>query len=246
MVCAQALGAGFFFGQQGNVSSGLVPPEPISSWSPTNLDSRLLEWVKADGESYSDTDPVPTMTDFGPSGRDFTQATTSKQPTFRTGIQNGLPAFYHDGGDSCVTASWSIPRRAGIVMALKVSSIGMLMEGGTATPWYFYGQNSFTYYQGTIGSGVNLSSGWLGTAATTISAYSTGTDMYVRKDGVELGTTSATIADATQSATLALFSRGGGSLFVTGYLFEMILIDDPDATDISNAETYLKNKWATP
>jgi hypothetical protein len=56
---------------------GILRPDDIS---------HLLFWFDAAQETYAQAANVDTFTDFGPSGNDATQATSTDQPTFRRGV----------------------------------------------------------------------------------------------------------------------------------------------------------------
>src|SRR4051812_40492914 len=65
-------------------------------------------WFKADSESYANNDAVGTVTDRSGNSRNATQATAAQKPTFKTGIQNGLPVYRFDGvDDNMATAAWT-------------------------------------------------------------------------------------------------------------------------------------------
>src|ERR1051325_4711729 len=68
-------------------------------FSPSDI-SGLKIWLKADaGAGSSDGDAVGTWTDQSGTSHDFTQATSSKKPTYKTNIQNSLPVVRFDGTD---------------------------------------------------------------------------------------------------------------------------------------------------
>jgi hypothetical protein len=71
----------------------------MSISAPTDIANCEL-WLKADGiGGLSDGDPVGTWADSSGNGRDATQGTAGAKPTYKTGIQNGLPIVRFDGGD---------------------------------------------------------------------------------------------------------------------------------------------------
>lgn len=88
------MGSGLTLARRGAISAGTV----ASSFDPFAL-SNLVVGLEADQLSLSDTDPVATWTNPG-SGPDFTQATGSARPTFRTAQVNGHPVVRFDGGDT--------------------------------------------------------------------------------------------------------------------------------------------------
>lgn len=74
----------------------------ISTVDPGTLASLRL-WQRARSESYANNDAVGTITDYSGLGRNFTQSTASKKPTFLTSQINGQPAFSFDGVDDETT-----------------------------------------------------------------------------------------------------------------------------------------------
>lgn len=70
-------------------------PEPFS---PLNL-SGLKLWLKADALSLNDGDSISSWTDFSTTVNNATQGSGPSQPTFKTGIINGLPVARFDGSN---------------------------------------------------------------------------------------------------------------------------------------------------
>src|SRR5262245_37132262 len=74
--------------------------------------SGLVVWLRADALGLNDGDPVGTWTDGSGNGRDLTQATAAKKPTYKTNIVNGKPVVRFDGVDDRLKAAgftWNQP-----------------------------------------------------------------------------------------------------------------------------------------
>jgi hypothetical protein len=94
LVLGHCLAGPFFGGQQAALAS---PSEP-SGWSPPT--TALVYWLSARQETaFSDGDSVETPTDWSGAGHAPAQATSSRRPTYETGVVNGLPVFRFDGVD---------------------------------------------------------------------------------------------------------------------------------------------------
>lgn len=107
-------GTGFFMNQQGVVATGIVPPEPSSDFNPTNYGTVVL-WIDAITQGGSGS--VATVTDYSGNSRNFTQGTTSKQPTASaTGFNSAYPAFVFDGIDDEMTGATFTPPTSGTLM----------------------------------------------------------------------------------------------------------------------------------
>ncbi len=86
----------------------------------------LRVWLKADAiMGLVDDDPVATWIDSSGYGNDATQATSSKRPTYKTGIQNGLPAVRFDATDDGMVTPL-------VIAALPVTAIVVYIIRGEA------------------------------------------------------------------------------------------------------------------
>lgn len=69
-----------------------------SPFSPPDI-AGLKLWLKADALSLNDGDQVSTWADSSGQGNDVTQATSGKQPIFKTAIIGGKPTVRFDGSN---------------------------------------------------------------------------------------------------------------------------------------------------
>lgn len=85
---------------------GTVPDGP--DFDPSDLAGLALWFDASTIAGHSDGDPVSTWPDASGNGRDATQGTAANRPTYRTGVQNGLPAVRFDGtNDYLLTATFA-------------------------------------------------------------------------------------------------------------------------------------------
>lgn len=78
--------------------TGLISRSGGVLFTPASL-SGLQVWLKEDGLSGADGDPISTWTDSSGQGHHFTQATSGFRPIFKTGILNGHHCARFDGTD---------------------------------------------------------------------------------------------------------------------------------------------------
>lgn len=72
-------------------------------FSPAHIPG-LQIWLDADAiTGLSDGDPIATWLDQSGLGRDASQSTGAKKPTYKTGIINGKPVIRFDGTDDCMS-----------------------------------------------------------------------------------------------------------------------------------------------
>lgn len=65
----------------------------------------LEQWLRADSLGLSNGASVSSWSDESGNGYDFAQATSANQPTFVTGVANGLPAVRTDGTNDRMSSS---------------------------------------------------------------------------------------------------------------------------------------------
>lgn len=78
---------------------GAIDAKALSIQPPDTI-SDLLWWIAAHRiVGLADGDPISSWPDLTGAGRHATQGTAGRQPTYKTGIINGLPVARFDGGD---------------------------------------------------------------------------------------------------------------------------------------------------
>ncbi len=215
------------------------------SFSPTDI-AGLKLWLKADGiVGLSDGDPIGTWADASGQGNDAAQATSSKKPTYKTGIVNSLPVVRTDGVDDEFTlplnlaaGSWSffavVKESTGAPAALLNNTTPLLRisersgNNGSSPAWYEGG-----WHEGGSATSSWQLLEWLLPAAGTGAVYRNGTSLF----------TASYTGSALNSGVFVL-SAGGGSFFA-GDAAEILLYDSSlGTTDRQSIETYLNTKYA--
>lgn len=131
---------------------------PISS--PLDIAGCVL-WLDASQDAYADGTSVSTWTDRSGSGNNATQGTAGDQPTFRTGVANGLPALeFHDKYMSLAAIPYDVQAGTSFVVC-KSDTLGSAIRyvlgfnAGAARRWYMGLSNaSPNRYRFTIGGGI--------------------------------------------------------------------------------------------
>lgn len=92
------------------------------AWTPASL-PHLQVWLDASQiVGLNDGDAVATWSDLSGNGNHYTQATASKRPTYKTGVQNSLPGVLGDGVDDileCAAINWTADQKATVFCVVK-------------------------------------------------------------------------------------------------------------------------------
>lgn len=128
--------------------------------------SGLKAWYAADQiGGLIDNDPVGTWSDLSGNGHDVSNTGTAR-PTYKTGIQNGLPVvrfdgtddllntsgFGYDGSNTEITILFVGTRRASIVGGGSI----ITLSGGDTFPWQGWGQGAFFWEHQDNGYKLNI------------------------------------------------------------------------------------------
>ena len=209
-----------------------------AAFSPLDI-SGLQLWLDASQiVGLNDGDPVGTWPDSSGNGRDFTQATGSSKPVYKTNIRGTLPAVLFDGVDDHVEATFSCTAKT-IVTVYKVS-------GGTqySRPYDFAPSNKCIYrdasdtaigaYNGGFGPTLSGASTGFRVATYTFDASTSG----LRVDGV----TSTPVPGVWGTALFGNHSVGAeasGLNPLLGYVSHVLLYDSLiSAQDALSLENY--------
>lgn len=221
----------------------------------------LVAWYDATTLDLADTNAVPSWeARYGP---ELVQATGSKQPLFRTAIQNGRPIVRFDGTDDYLHVANPLLNdtncSACAVFAkgeIASTSFRTLADiSGTGGYGCVFWENlsttanrvGVTYGSSGGGSTSNIAMTAIGTAfhQFSLTLPNAGTPkIYKDQGGATTGTTAST--NFTQ-VSLYVGANGGNQRYMNGDLAELLLfstaLSDPDRAIV---ETYLKTKWGTP
>lgn len=166
------------------IGYGNVTPEYYVAFEPSGSPYAWFDAVQEEG--YNDLDPIGTFID-RISGRNLNQGTGSKQPLYRTDMQNGLPAIRWDGIDDKMqnTGFGSITQPATWFL------VGRYRVVGASTQRMFTGndgstRHDFTAYTNTwsvyAGAGPMTKSG-ADTSWHVFSIRVNGSSSWIRVDG---------------------------------------------------------------
>jgi hypothetical protein len=216
-----------------------------------------IAWLSATNITNGGTEPlngekVSTWKDLTGSATDAVESNASKQPTFETNVQNGLPAVKFDGTiDRGLEGSFTRTNNGGLTMFLVGKFSGTARRaffefyktgGGTSpgSPRGFF----FTYGFNNASVNYNLDN----TQFNVWSAYDTGTNTDFWENGnlvySNFGNWGNTAFTGSGSYVLGDDQTGGDRL--NGHIGELLIFDrELTANERSTIENYLKNKWGT-
>jgi hypothetical protein len=228
------------------------------SWSPANL-SGLALWLDANDLAtlYTDSgkttpvsgdgDVVGCWADKSGNGKDAIQATTSKKPTYKTGIKNGLPALlFEPTGKGLYIDPYTTTQPFHIVTVSQFDAnyinddcYSMILSGYAGPP--YYGINAglnpdrWTLYFGKYLNGGVSDSNW-----NVMVGLINGLNGELRMNGVSIATGEV----RTNEFEEIYIGHVSTNHYWKGYITE-ILIYDPSlaADDLALLETYLMAKW---
>jgi hypothetical protein len=222
----------------------LVPP----SFAPTDI-AGLQVWLKADGiAGKADGDPISQWDDLSGHGQNAVQVTGSKQPTYKTAIQNGLPVVRFDGVDDFMQATGvNVAQPDTIFAVAKTSTLGTfvnVLDGQTTrqaiSKW---NTDVLAVHGGT--TDVVTSQAWNSTTFHLVSYIPNGASSQVWFDSA-----SVTLGSNPGTANLNLLNVGTYNTltsFWNGDIAEILIYDTGLSTGNRTAvEDYLRTKWATP
>lgn len=223
--------------------------------------SGLVAWYDAASVVLNDGDAVATW--IARAGKNPVQATTAKQPVYKTNIQNGLPIVRFDGTDdymSIVNPALGATALSVFAVFAKADTIAVLRAVVDVASTGVAG----AVLWGSHDSGTSRASGQFGAGgvADYNTATSVGTAFHQWSWIVPSGTQPQLYKDAGSAiaptnggngavnvarANLYVGGMGGTQRFLYGDLAELIIYDsalsDPNRAIVA---TYLKNKWGTP
>jgi hypothetical protein len=213
-----------------------------STFSPIQI-SGLKLWLKADSLVLSDNDPVSTWSDSSGNANDVTAA-GSARPTYKTNIQNGLPAVRFDGTSDVLTGTFTFDY--GTILAVcnfnsagnfpNYNGLVVTQNGALGSDDLFTGDGSGTtnlYNAGGLGPfGNNI---WINAVQMLDFSPLTTTKLIAGVDSTPLSKTSINIGN----------DPAAGSRFWNGDVLEVIIYDTAlsDANRI-RVQDYLIAKWA--
>jgi len=217
-------------------SLGVGGAAAAAPFDPTSI-AGLTGWWKADALALADGDPIVTWTDSCSTPHDATNATSSKRPTFKTAIQNGLPVARFDGVDDYL--------KTGAFTVSQPITVFTVLSGGSAS-WFgstrLYWTNGLPGIQMYAGTVLNLT-GPNTTAFRQVSSVFNGASSQSWVNAASLGS-----GDAGSGGSSGVLIGSGDEVSVwSGDIGEILMYNSVLSTTNRQAvEGYLKAKWGTP
>jgi len=194
-----------------------------------------------------------------------TQATAGRRPTFRTNIQNGLPAVLFDGVDDALASasSFSIYVSSNQRTVFTVARPTALVAVGTGNtygrPQIWCAANGFNGLSVSPSGSNNIFNVWDYDASSSVSASTASAAVNsnillttrhlagVTSISLNQGTpvTNSILRDASTNNVLVFGNDGvSGTLPYTGYIFEILFYNRALSNEeIAAVEAFLKTKW---
>jgi hypothetical protein len=214
----------------------------VGAFSPASV-SGLVLWLKADSLALSDGQAVSTWTDSSSAGNNATTASGGTSPTYKTNIQNGLPAVRFNAsnpGDGLTTSlnladGWTIflvekPQSAtpGNVRTVNSNGENRVISASRTT-------GNSVYIGGNVS---NFSVGDTNTHLLEVRDHATNGATY-KVDQTDHTDTSGTHAD-WQGVSLGWVTNEAAN----AYVMEVIAYNSAIASgDESSVVNYLKTRW---
>lgn len=215
-------------------------------FSPAMLPNLQL-WIDASTiTGLVNGDPVITWGDLSGNGRDCTQATAAKRPTFQTNIQNGLPIVRFDGVDDNLIhtlniavvplTAFAVARKsggaAGFQDLLYCNIPALLARSSTNNNWA-------AYPSAVADSGQSIE----GVFRAFSSTYRAATDIDLTTDGITVNRTNGTSV-YVNATSLTIGSLNSSGEFFSGDLCELLCYNVALTVDQrKQVERYLGQKW---
>ncbi|HYO48056.1 MAG TPA: S8 family serine peptidase [Gemmatimonadota bacterium] len=218
----------------------VAPPAPGPFEDPASLPGLVL-WLQADAlTGLADGAPVTTWPDRSGAGNHAAQAVASKQPTYRNGVVNGLPAVSFDATDDgmATPADPGAPVTIVVVYASRAGATGYALNGGFS---FFMGPYVGRYrnYTGKYATGSKITAGrWL---AQTLRQSAALAELFVD------GTFKASTTKTADPAPLKLAREGQYGSILDGWIAEVIVYDRAlgDA-ELADVHAWVRARYALP
>jgi hypothetical protein len=216
-------------------------PGGAAAFNPLSLSPST--WLDASQETLTNGDAAQPL-DFSGNGRQFKNTTSTRRPTFTTGLQNGRPGFVFDGVDDYVLPD----------AGLAVKWVFLVAKHNGAT---FPGFSGF-YNTLNSGGGDHTMIGNSGGTALFAFPGSLGTVTYRLNRAVSAGRAAPMnaaglmVAKFGNAISSALRQGLGGDRLLAGRWFNGTVFEHLEFTadlaeaDCAALENYLAAKWGTP
>lgn len=213
----------------------------------------LQLWIQADAISgLANNDPVTTWEDSSSNNRDFTQATETNKPLYKTNILNGLPGVLFDGiNDWMASTSFavSVPHTIFVVVKLISYTAGAgtaritADNDGSAAQIFLQADDDLAMYSGTELGGNNQDFN-----AAQITAKFNGASSVLYRNGTLIASGNAGTSAIASGMNIGHDHNASDGLhWLDGYFFELLIYSGAlSDSDRGIVESYLRSKWVTP
>lgn len=231
----------------------------LSTFNPKQF-SGLKLWLDAanpsnNGTLIADNTLLSTWVDISGVSGNATQSTGGLKPTYKVNIQNRLPGVLFSGAQSIDVASLAIGSQLTLFTVSQSSNCTLFTEQsthvGATDGFYIFGLGNATAQiqnggaSNVVTSGPSGTGNWTGTSTVLASISYDGSTLSTYKNGSLFVSGSGSIPNNTTTATYYIGSRADTSIFMTGYIFEIILYSGSlSAAKQALVNDYLRRKWA--
>lgn len=231
------------------------------TFSPSQLPNLAL-WLDASKiTGLADGDAVATWTDAGPLGKNATEATAEKRPTYKTNIVNGLPVVRFGGAHALATAAIDFTAYNAVTLfAVATITAGsdtqIILEAGTGAANGWFSLNIFPTNElaaggvGNVGSAIfkttNAVTGTWNCLSGVVDFSLSTNEATGWVNGVSAGSRPSNNNNTGMLASKAIYigARNHGSLYLTGDIAEIIIYRGALSTaDRVRVQTYLNAKF---
>lgn len=231
----------------------------MSITAPTDITGCVL-WLDANQiTGLVDNDPVATWPDLAGGAYDFTQATATRRPVYKTNLQSGKPGVRFTAASTqylerADTAALDLAGAKTILVVLKTTDASAVIMshydaaspyGGWAVAVKIWGANNGA--PGTWADGGGGGSTTFNDGVAHVVDYRFSTSPNTREyhiDGVADPTGGGAGGSTASSNTLALGSQHGGGSPINADIFEVVIYNkDLTAAERTDITNYLLMKW---
>jgi hypothetical protein len=238
---------------RGHSFSPLQLPNLAGWWDASNNSSLVAYGT---GLPPVNNDSVTAWNDLSGNGRNASQATASKMPLYRTGIQNGLPAVLLDGADDFLSLALTVGAASLTVFSVLQSTPGAaarspLGASGSGAGFRVNTDRTVRLVKQSVAT-VFTTSGTIASGAMgvlTLAYQDNTTNGVANWNGAALGfATGPTATTNFSGSTNGIGATGAGTVeWFKDYLCELIVFTRYlTSPEIARVEAYLKAKWGTP
>lgn len=214
--------------------------------------TNLATWIDPSdsGSVTLSSGKVSQINDLSGNGRHMVQATSTNQPTYASGVKNGLNAMQMSGSQWVRQSSNWTPASTTTFYIVYMMSAGYLATGWTNYRLDLTNRDN-TYNTGAIqveGGNITVQAATFDTANSTwyytTLVRQTGNSAQTWLNTSAIASSASSSFSALGSGVLTLGTRGDNAAPMTGYIGEVLMYDGThNSTQIGQTQSYLAAKW---